>query len=424
MNNNITCPKCGESFDVENVIASDIEQKIKKEYQEKWNDSMQSIEKEKNNLNLELKAFEDKKKNENQIFQERMNAERTRLQKELSEELNSKMTKDFEGKLKQLEENNREQEEKLKEARNKELEFLKKENELKNREAELELSVQKQLMEERKTLSESIRSQEAEKNKLKEDELTMKMKELEKQLEDQKNLADQMKRKAEQGSMQLQGEVQELALEELLRNQFPFDTISEVGKGVKGADCIMTINNQFGHECGKIIFESKRTENFSGDWIEKLKADMLSQKADIAVIVTKAMPKEMDQFGEKNGVYICSFREVKSLTQLLRTGIIRVFEARKNQENKGDKMVALYNYLTGPEFVGNWNAIRDGFRNLKQMLQKERDDFEKNWKKKEKQLELIIQNSLQISGSMQGIAGQNAIDMELEDKEDENLLEE
>ena len=306
MNNNITCPKCGESFDVENVIASDIEQKVKKEYQEKWNDSMQSIENEKNNLNLELKAFEEKKKNENQIFQERMNAERTRLQKELSEELSNKMNKDFEYKLKQLEENNKEQEEKLKEARNKELEFLKKENDLKNKEAELELSIQKQLMEERKSLSESIRNQEAEKNKLKEDELTMKMKELEKQLEDQKNLADQMKRKAEQGSMQLQGEVQELALEELLRNQFPFDTISEVGKGVKGADCIMTINNQFGHECGKIIFESKRTENFSGDWIEKLKADMLSQKADIAVIVTKAMPKEMDQFGEKNGVYICS----------------------------------------------------------------------------------------------------------------------
>jgi hypothetical protein len=424
MQNNITCPKCGELFDVENVLAADIEKKYQEEYKEKLNHSLDKIEEDKKKLADEVLSFEEKKKNENQIFQERLNTERTRLQKELSEELSNKMNKDFEYKLKQLEENNKEQEEKLKEARNKELEFLKKENDLKNKEAELELSIQKQLMEERKSLSESIRSQEAEKNKLKEDELTMKMKELEKQLEVQKDLADQMKRKAEQGSMQLQGEVQELALEELLRNQFPFDTISEVGKGVKGADCIMTINNQFGQECGKIIFESKRTENFGGDWIEKLKADMLSQKADLAVIVTKTMPKEMDQFGEKNGVYICSFREVKSLTQLLRMGIVRVFEARKNQENKGDKMVALYNYLTGPEFVGNWNAIRDGFRNLKQMLQKERDDFEKNWKKKEKQLELIIQNSLQISGSMQGIAGQNAIDMELEDKEDENLLEE
>lgn len=422
MNNNITCPKCGESLDVENVIASDIEQKVKKEYQKKWNASMHSIAEEKKNLSKELEAFEEKKKNENQIFQDRVNAERNRLQKELSEELSVKMNKDFEDKLKQLEENNKEQEEKLKTARNKELEFLRKENELKNKEAELELTLQRQLTEERQTLSENIRNQESEKNKLKENELTMKMKELEKQLEDQKNLADQMKRKAEQGSMQLQGEVQELALEELLKIQFPFDTISEVGKGVKGADCIMTINNQYGHECGKIIFESKRTENFGGEWIEKLKADMLHQKADLAVIVTKAMPKEMDQFGEKNGVYICSFREVKSLTQLLRMGVIRVFEARKNEENKGDKMVALYNYLTGPEFVGNWNAIRDGFRGLKQMLQKERDDFEKNWKKKEKQLEIIIQNSLQITGSMQGISGQNGIDMELENKEDENLL--
>ncbi len=424
MNNNITCPNCGNTFDVENVIAADLEQKIKKDYQEKWKESQEKIAIEKNKLATEVEAFEEKKKRENQLFQERLNQEKSKIHSELSEQLKSSLAKDFEEKLQSLESSNKEQEDRLKEAKAKELEYLKREKELKNREEEMELSIEKRLQEERNTIVDSIRKQEAERNKIKEDDMMQKVMELEKQLKDQKDLADQMKRKAEQGSMQLQGEVQELALEELLRNHFPYDIVTEVGKGVKGADCIMTINNQFGNECGKIIFESKRTENFGGDWIDKLKADMLSQKADLAVIVTKTMPKEMEQFGEKNGVYICTFREVKSLTQLLRAGIIRVFEARKNQENKGDKMVALYNYLTGPEFVGNWNAIREGFRNLRQMLQKERDDFERNWKKKEKQLELIIQNSLQISGSMQGIAGQHAIDMELQDKEDEKWIDE
>lgn len=150
---------------------------------------------------------------------------------------------------------------------------------------------------------------------------------------------------------------------------------------------------------------------------------MLSQRADIAVLVTRAMPKDMTQFGEKNGIYICSFSEVKSLSIVLRNAIIKISETKKNQENKGDKMVALYNYLTSAEFTLNWNAMRDGFKQLRNMLQKEREDYEKNWKKKEKQLELIIQNSLHISGSVEGIAGLETINMQLEN-ETNNLLEE
>ena len=124
----------------------------------------------------------------------------------------------------------------------------------------------------------------------------LRLAEKEKQLEDQKKLAEEMKRKAEQGSMQLQGEVQELLLENILQNTFPFDKIIPVGKGVRGADCIQTICNPFGQECGKIIYESKRTNNFSTDWIEKLKHDMRSQGADIAVIVTQTITKRYGAF--------------------------------------------------------------------------------------------------------------------------------
>ncbi|MFZ1528488.1 MAG: DUF2130 domain-containing protein, partial [Ferruginibacter sp.] len=140
----------------------------------------------------------------------------------------------------------------------------------------------------------------------------------------------------------------------------------------------------------------------------------------IAVIVTRAMPKDMLQFGERNGVYICNFTEVKSLALILRNAILKISESRKSQENKGDKMVSLYNYLTSAEFTGNWNAMREGFRQLRSMLQKEREDFEKNWKKKEKQVEMIIQNSLHISGSIEGIAGNDTINLQLQSSDEEN----
>ena len=252
----------------------------------------------------------------------------------------------------------------------------------------------------------------------------MKVKELEKQLDDQKKLAEEMRRKADQGSMQLQGEVQELALESILRNAFPFDIITEVGKGVRGADCIHIVRNNFGQECGKIIYESKRTENFGGDWIEKLKKDMRSTGAEIAVLVTKAMPKDMECFGLKEGVWVCTFSEVKAMANVLRDGIVRVFTSAKGQENKGDKMHLLYDYLTSNEFSEQWKAIREGFLAMKTGIQRERDSMERIWKAREKQLEKVLLNSAHVKGSIEGIAGHDSIDFNLleEGEESETTL--
>ena len=402
---------------VENVIAADLEKKFQTEYQNKLKQSLQKIEENEKKFDAEKLSFEEKKKNENELFVKRIQTEKIKMEAEMQEQLTKSISSDFENRLTILQQEKEDNQEKLKEARKKELEFLQKEQQLKNKEADLEINIQKQLQAERHSIGEQIRKQELEKNSLKENEQNMRMRELEKQLEDQKKLAEEMKRKAEQGSMQLQGEVQEQALEELLAATFPFDIISEVGKGVRGADCIQTVRNHVGQECGKIIYESKRTEAFTADWIDKLKKDMLATGADIAVIVTKTMPKDLQQFGEKNGVYICTFSEAKSLAQVLRNAILKISESRTSQENKGEKMVAMYNYLTSHEFVGNMNAMREGFRGLRSMMQKEREDFEKNFKKKEKQIELIIQNSLHISGSVEGIAGQE-LNMQLVDNEE------
>lgn len=396
MANEIKCPKCGHLFEPNEAIREEVERELR----------------------MKVKEWQVKKDEE---FELKLDQEKKAFKSSMEENIRKSISTDFENRLKLLQEANTESEEKLKEARKKELDFQKKVQELKNKEEELELEVQKKIQQERVMITDQIRKQESEKNALKENEQNLRVKELEKQLEDQKKLADEMKRKVEQGSMQLQGEVQELALEEKLKAAFPFDLISEVGKGVRGADCIQTVRNNIGVECGKIIYESKRTENFAADWIEKLKADMLGQKADIAVIVTKTMPKDMVRFGEKNGVYICSFSEVESLAIVLRNAILKISETRKSQHNKGDKMSALYDYLTSQEFAGNWNAIRNGFRQLRGLLQKEREDFEKNFKKKEKQIEMIIQNSLHISGSVEGIAGQDSINLQLLDGNDDPL---
>ncbi|MBI5371564.1 MAG: DUF2130 domain-containing protein [Sphingobacteriales bacterium] len=387
MSTEIKCPNCGHSFEPNDAIREEVEKELRSKAAD-WQ----------------------KKKNEE--FQQRLEDEKKRLQQSLEENLRKNIAADFENKLKLAEQNNKDYEEKLKLARQQQLEFLKKEQELKNREAELELSVQQKLQGEREKLSAEIRKLEEQRMSAKETEFQLQVKELQKQLDDQKKLADEMRRKAEQGSMQTQGEVQELLLEELLRAAFPFDIVTEVGKGVRGADCIQTVRNQFGQECGKIIFESKRTKNFENDWIEKLKADLRKQGADVAVIVTQVLPRDMERFGEKEGVWICNFAEVKPVVHMLRDGIIKMSNAVRSQENRGDKMHLLYDYLTSREFADQWQAIREGFMSMKLSIQKERDAMEKLWKAREKQLEKVLLNSAHIRGSIEGISG-NEVDLNL-----------
>ena len=406
MPTDIKCPNCGHLFPMEDAVSE--------EYKKALRDQMQAYKKQKDSeLAKKESEFASLTAKKDAEFAQKLQQEKLQLQQSLETSLRKTIVADFENKVQLLERNNRDNEEKLKLSRQKELEFLQKEQALKNREAELEIAVHQKLQEERSKLSDELRKLEEQKSAAKETDYLMRLKELEKQLDDQKKLADEMRRKAEQGSMQLQGEVQELALEAMLQSAFPFDLISEVGKGVRGADCIQTVRNNFGQECGKIIYESKRTKDFGSDWIEKLRADMRSLGADVAVIVTQSMPKDMDGFGEKNGVWICSFAEVKALVNVLRDGIVKIFTATKNQQNRGDKMHLLYDYLTSNEFAEQWKAVREGFMSMKLSIQKERDAMEKLWKAREKQLEKVLLNAAHVRGSIEGIAGMESIDLNL-----------
>lgn len=391
----IKCPNCQHEFAPSDAYKEQMASELRQQMQKWKQEAEDKFKKRENELNTQ--------------FQETL----LKNQKEQEEQLRKRIASDFEIQLKLLSEKNNENEEKLKAARKKEEDFLRKEQELKNKEEELNLTIQKTLIAEREKIVEQVRKNEAERLALKETEQQNRIKELETQLEAQKKLADEMKRKADQGSMQLQGEAQELALEELLRSAFPFDAIEEVPKGKLGADCIQLVRNSFATECGKIIYESKRTKAFANEWIEKLKTDMRMAQADVAVIVTEVLPRDMTQFGMKDGIWICRFSEVKPLVFLLRDSLIKIQAATASQENKGEKMQMLYNYLTGNEFKQQIEAIVEGFVSMKDAITKERNQMNKLWAEREKQLDKVLLNTTHLYGSVKGIAGNAVGDIQL-----------
>ncbi len=401
-NSTIKCPNCKHEFPIGNALAVEIENEIKARYLKRFNDDKLLIEQEKEKLSKETEALKLAKENQDQLINDKV-----RLAKEqLIEEARKKAAEEMNQKVDLLNKEINEKSLKIKESEGKELELLQKQRDIEEREQRLKLDLEKQLFERQKEIEEKAKKTEGERFELK-------VKELEKKLEDQVQLAETMRRKMEQGSMQLQGEVQELALEELLRTSFPFDRIEEVSKGVKGADCVQVVVNLQATECGKIIYESKRTKAFTNEWIEKLKTDMRNQQADIAIIVTEVLPRDMSSFGLKDGVWICRFNEVKALAHLLRDSLIRIDQAIVSQENKGDKMHMLYDYLTGNEFRQHIDAVVEGFITMKDTIGREKLQMEKTFEGTRKTTRKSVVKYHSIYGSIKGIAGNAVGDLNL-----------
>ena len=322
MENNIKCPRCGHEFQVEDAFFNQAEEKIKKEYEKKFAQQAAIFYKQKEALDLEKEDFEKKKEKENEIFKER-------LDKKLEEEkikLKKLTEEEFELRIKDLQSENEKRKAENKELKEKELSLMKREALLKDKQEEMELEFQKKMLEKRDEIAAEIRKNEQEKNDLK-------IREFEKKFDDQKKLIEEMQRKAEQGSMQLQGEVQELAIEEWLAAQFPLDTIEEIKKGARGGDCIQIVNTRTHQNCGSIYYESKRTKDFQANWIDKFKNDIREKSAHVGVIVTEAMPADMDRMGLKDGIWICSFEEFKGLCGVLRESVIQISNAVSSQDN-------------------------------------------------------------------------------------------
>lgn len=383
MTTEIKCPNCGTEFELNESLKNEVERELRG------------------------KMMDWQKKKEDEFEKQRT---------ALINDTFRKATDDTVVKIKVLEEESRIKTQQLQTLQKKELDLLRDKNALEEKQKNMEVEIEKRFLEKRKEIEESAIKKEQE-------IFDLKTKEYKLQMEQQQKLIEELKRKSEQGSMQLQGESQELLLEEILQSYFPFDIIEEVGKGVEGADCIQVIQNNSGTICGKIIYESKRTKAWSNGWIDKLKADMRNSGSDVAILVTQVFPKDMEKFGEKNGVWICTINEVSSVAQLLRNGIIKIYEAQKSQENKSDKMQLLYNYLTGIEFRGQMESIVEGFMAMKQSIMKERIQMEKLWKEREKQLEKVLLSTSGLYGSVKGIAGAGVSNIPLLDGGDENEIE-
>ncbi|MBU3663144.1 MAG: DUF2130 domain-containing protein, partial [Bacteroidetes bacterium] len=385
-------------IDVSEVLRHQVEEDLKLKMHQEIAKEKQKFEKEFELLQKQKEDFEEKRKRENELFQEKLQQKIKEEKIGIEQQLKTKLEGEQAERFKLLEAELNEKQEQLKELNRAktEVEQLKRNQEIMKEqitmEAEKALSVK--LIEERDKIK-----------KLEQDRTELTIKELQKQLEDQRKLTEEMKRKQEQGSMQLQGEVMELAIEEWLMQQFPFDTIEEIKKGARGGDCVQIVNTPTRPKIGTIYYESKRTKEFHAAWIEKFKQDIRDRGADIGVLVTDVYPIGMDRLGLKDGIWICSYEEFKGLCKVLRESLITLGTAIATQENKGDKMSFLYDFLTSNTFKMQIEAIVEGFTQMQSDLESEKRSFQRIWKQREKQIEKVITNTVEMYGNIKGIAG-------------------
>ena len=397
-NQHIKCPSCGENIDVNSILIQQLETEIHQKLKVSFDEKKQKVTEASLAFEEEKKLFEIQKLKEKELFDEQLRSQLKENEKILEAKIKQQLTEEQSAQLNIMQAELNEKSQKLIELNASKAEIEKLKREKNEMQGIADLAAQEKMS--------VILSQEKEKiQKAADEKNELKLKDLQKKIDDQRLLTEEMKRKQEQGSMQLQGEVQELAIEEWLQQQYPIDTIDEIKKGARGGDCIQIVNTRTTQNCGKIYYESKRTKKFEASWIDKFKADMRIKGADIGVIVTESMPTEMDRMGLKDGVYICTFQEFKSLSGILRESIIQINSAMISQLDSGDKMQILYDYLTSNNFRMQVEAIVEGFTAMKTAIESEKRSMYRIWKEREKQIEKVTINTIDMHASIRGIAG-------------------
>ena len=415
----INCPNCGEEIDVNDILYHQVDQDLKKKYNDDLAKEKQKYKAEASKLNEEREKLEEDKIKQKEDIENKVKSEIKQKEIDLKKKYKAEAEEEQSDAISSLREEVEEKSGKIKELNKTTAELEKVKREKDELADSIKAEAEKELNQRLASEKEKIQKEESEKNEFK-------FKELEKQLEDQKKLTAEMKRKQEQGSMQTQGEVQELGIEDWLADKFPLDTIQEIKKGERGADCLQIVHTRSRQNCGSIYYESKRTKAFQPSWIEKFKADIRDKNADIGVLVTEVMPQDMERLGLKDGIWICSYEEFKGLCSVLRESIIQISTAIITQDNKGEKMGMLYDFLTSNEFKLQIGAIVEGFTQMKTDLESEQRSMRGIWRKREKQIDKVLLNTTGMYGSIKGIAG-NALQsvplLELPEAEDDDIEE-
>ena len=376
----IKCPYCGKSIELSEALSHDLELKLKSKY-----------DKEIENLKLEAaKALKDKDHELEQILKSERKKYQEKVRKDVLDSVNIELS--------DLKEQLQEKTDKLEKSKKEELALRKRQRELEDKEKNIDLELSRKIDAEKKRILAEAAKDVEDKHRLKDAEKDM-------QLSDMRKKIEELQRKAEQGSQQIQGEVLELELEELLGNEFPFDEIVPIAQGVRGGDILQIVKMRSGRTCGKILWETKRTKAWSDSWLQKLKDDQREAKVDIPVLVSEALPSGFHHFKEMSGVWVSDIPSAISLAFALRTVLIQVARSNVMQEGRKEKMEVVYSYLTGPEFRNRVEAIVESFTAMKVDLESEKRAMQKIWAKREKQIENVISNTVGMHGDLQGIAG-------------------
>lgn len=334
--------------------------------------------------------------------------ERSRIAAEEQQKARQSLSADLDQKtrdLNELQETLARQNDKLAEAQKAQADLLRKQRELDDEKREMELTIEKRIQE-------SLETTHAQARKQAEEELTLKLKEKEHVIGSLQKQIDDLKRRAEQGSQQLQGEVQELELEALLSGQFPTDGIEPVPKGQRGSDVLQRVLTPQGVQCGTILWEAKRTKNWTESWLPKLRDDQREAKADFAILVSRVLPKGIDTFELRDGVWLATPACAIPLAVMMRQSLFELMRAKRSGEGQQTKMEMLYEYLTGPRFRHRVQAVVEKFSEMQGDLEKERRTMTKAWAKREAQIRTVLDSTAGMYGDLQGIAGKTLQEIE------------
>ncbi|MBC7247572.1 MAG: DUF2130 domain-containing protein [Actinobacteria bacterium] len=397
----ITCPQCGYEIPLTEAISHRIREEMEREFQARMAMQRKELEnKEKDLLSREAALREAAGRVEEEV------AKRLALEKEnLEKAAREKVRGEFQLELNNLEEELKEKGEKLKKMLEAELQLRKEQRKLKEEKEAMELEIARRLDRERKSMEEAIRRGVSE-------EFVLRQRDYEEKIRNLTEQIGELKRRAEQGSQQAQGEVLERQVEEELRVSFPQDRIEAVSTGRKGADILQVVCDDAGRECGAILWEAKRTKAWSDGWLEKLREDQREADADIAVIVSTVLPRDIKGIGLRDRIWVCDYPSFTGLATALRAGLIQVYTARQAEVGKGHKMELLYDYLSGLEFRQRVEAMVEALRAMHMDLEREKTAMQKIWKKREKQMQRILASTAAMYGEMQGIIGASMPELE------------
>jgi hypothetical protein len=405
----IQCPNCGTNIDIDAIFYHQIEARYRQQHRDETQKLYAEIEAKRKEYASHLNALKTKEealRDQEEKFDESLRrATREQLQRErvgLREVLKQEVQQEQSASVALMQQEIADKSKQLQElhAAKTQIEQLKRHNE--------EIAMQAKLQA-RQELSRELKQEKERLAKQLAEESELKLKAKDAQIDQMRRDIENAKRKAEQSSMQVQGEALELMIEEWLSTQFPFDEIHEVKKGAFGADCIQSVHTREVLHCGKICYESKNTKAWSDAWIPKLKQDMLQAGADIGVLVSTIYPPGMTRMGFVEGIWVCSLDEFKGSAALLRESLIRIHLATRREENRDDKMSLLYSYLTGNEFHMQMSAIVEGFMTMQSELDKEKRSLMASWKRRQKLIDGVLLHTTEMYGSLKGIAGGGAL---------------